>query len=95
VRYATINDALRTRFERYGETVLAVALGTLSPVTQGVTDMLDIMNNHREALIDWLTERRDIEERKADRMAAVEVSILVFVVVGVFIDCLLLVKGGK
>jgi hypothetical protein len=95
VRVAQIAPNVRDEFERYGELVLAHALATLSPVTPPVTELANLFNQHRTELLAWLTERRDIDQRKADRIEAVEVGILVFVVFGVVIDFLLLVTGNK
>jgi hypothetical protein len=53
--------------------------------------LLGFLNqNWREALA-WLTERRDIHERKEDRLETVEWAILVFVIVGVLADILIVV----
>src|ERR1700752_3675557 len=81
VRVAQISPDARTLFERYGEVVLAVGLGTLSPVTPPVTELADLFNEDRPGLLEWITERRDIEERKADRTEARDVAILVFAAV--------------
>jgi hypothetical protein len=78
VRRATITETLRTEFERYGELVLAHALAAASPVTPLVGDLQKYTTEDRAHLMAWLTERRDIGERKADRTEARDVAILVF-----------------
>jgi hypothetical protein len=67
VRYAQITPDRRTEFERYGELVLAHALATSSPVTPPAAELAQILlPDYRRELLAWLTERRDIAERKAN-----------------------------
>jgi hypothetical protein len=85
VRRANIPEQLRTQFERYGEDVLAHALAVGAHHTQG-PELLNIMSGDRSPIMAWLTERRDIHERREDRLETVEWAILIFVIVGVLAD---------
>jgi hypothetical protein len=89
VRRARISEDLRTRFERFGEDVLAHALAVGSLLTQG-KELLNLVEVHREEIMEWLTERRDIHERKEQRLEVAEWAILVWVVVSVIADIIIL-----
>ena len=91
VRRAKISEDLRTRFERFGEDVLAHALAVGSILTQG-RELLNLIEGHREAVMEWLTERRDIHERKEQRLETAEWAILVWVVVGVIADIIIVMR---
>ncbi len=90
VRKANISEELRTKFERFGEDVLAQALAVGAQRTQGV-ELLELLQGDRTPIMEWLTERRDIHERKEDRLETIEWLILIFVIVGVLADILILV----
>ncbi len=90
VRKANISEELRTKFERFGQDVLAQALAVGAQRTQGV-ELLELLQGDRTPIMEWLTERRDIHERKEDRLETVEWLILIFVIVGVLADILILV----
>lgn len=92
VRRANISDDLRTKFERYGETVIAHALGTGSMSTHS-GPLFGLLNQQSQAALDWLTERRDIHERREDRLETVEIAILLFVVIGVVMDLVLVIQS--
>ena len=85
VRYADIPAELRDRFELFGEDVLAHAVGAGEHSSKGA-ELDGLLQQKRREILDWLRERRDIEERDARRMAAVEWAILIFVVLGVILD---------
>jgi beta-lactamase regulating signal transducer with metallopeptidase domain len=85
VRRAEISDKLRTDFERYGETMIALALANPAIADYSGSFFAQIKNEHKAAL-DWLTERRDIHERREDRLETVEIAILIFVVLGVIVE---------
>jgi len=93
VRGANIPDDLRTTFERYGEDVLAhaVAIGAAS-AGQG-PELIELLQGKKREIFDWLTERRDIKERKEQRIETVEWAILVWVVLGVIADIILVIRG--
>ena len=90
LRKANITDDQRTEFERFGEGVLAQAFAVGAARTQG-PDLLNVLQRDRAPLLAWLTERRDIHERKEDRLETVEWAILIFVIVGVLADILIVV----
>jgi hypothetical protein len=85
VRRAGVSDDLRKQFERYGETVIAQALAT-APMGLYGGPLYGLLNKEHQAALDWLTERRDIHERREDRLETVEWAILIFVVVGVIVE---------
>jgi hypothetical protein len=89
VRRANISQELRDDLERFGETVIAGAL-VLGPHSSDDKPLYALVNNHQPESLAWLTERRDIAERKEQRVETVEVAVLIFVVVGVIVDVLLL-----
>jgi len=82
---------VRDELERYGELAVATALARAFDVQS--SPMFDLARTHRDHALAWLTERRDIAERKEQRMETVECEILIFVIFGVVIDILLLVNG--
>src|SRR5690242_11424807 len=86
VRRAKISDDLRATFERYGEDVLAhaVAVGSYSSA-QG-PELIELLQGSKSQIMAWLTERRDIHERREDRLETVEVAILFAVIIGVLAD---------
>lgn len=92
VRHADIPQELRDRFETYGENVLASALavGANTP-GQGV-ELVGLIQQKRREMTEWLMEKRDIAERREQRLETAEWAILVFVVIGVFADVLLILK---
>jgi len=84
-----IPQDVRDELERYGELAVATALARAFDVQSG--PMFDLARTHRDHALAWLTERRDIAERKEQRMETVECAILI--IFGVVIDILLLVNG--
>jgi len=92
VRRANIPDNSRDWFERYGEVVIAQALAT-SYAGSDPSSLSGFVFQRRDDAANWLTERRDIHERKEDRLETVEWAILVFVVVGVMADIILVMYG--
>jgi ferric-dicitrate binding protein FerR (iron transport regulator) len=91
VRRANISKDLRTRFERFGEDVLAHALAVGSILTQG-RELLNLIEGHREEVMEWLTERRDNHERREQRLETAEWAILIWVVVGVIADIIIVMR---
>jgi hypothetical protein len=85
VRRADIPQDLREQFELFGETIMALAIesGDANRIGQ---ELAWLGQNKRWEIVAWLRERRDIEACHADRLEAVEVGILVFVVIGVILD---------
>jgi len=95
VRRASISQADRDRFERYGETVVALLLAnelTERPQTELriiFTTFLEKVIVNVDAAAAWLTERADLREQREDRIEIVEWAVLLFVAVGVVADILL------
>jgi hypothetical protein len=58
-------------------------------ISSGEADLLNVLQRDRAPLLAWLTERRDIHERKEDRLETVEWAILIFVIVGVLADIII------
>jgi len=85
VRPAGISDDLRKQLERYGETIIAHALAT-APMGLYGGPLYGLLQREHQAALDWLTERRDIHQRREDRLEMVEWAILIFVVVGVIVE---------
>ena len=85
VRRAPISDDLRTQFERYGETVVAHVVAAAPTGSDGGL-LHELLNKQREAALDWLTERRDVDQRRQDRLETLEIAILVFLMLGVVFD---------
>src|SRR5215471_1173502 len=84
IRRANIPQTLRDEFERLGEQILVGAL--VVPMDVAASALHDIRANHRVEAEAWLQEQRDAQERRHDRLEAVEVAILVAVVIGVIVD---------
>ena len=85
ISYATIPTDLRKQFERYGETLMALAIES-GDATRIGTNLARLGQGQREQIVDWLKERRDIEAEHQDRLETVEWAILIFLVVGVIAD---------
>jgi len=88
VRPANIPADLRDELERYGELAVATALARGFDVP--TSPMFTLVRDRRDDTLAWLTERRDIAERKEQRLETVEWAILIFLIVGVTVDVLLL-----
>jgi len=86
VRKANISPELRAKFELFGEDVLAhaVAVGSFSAAQGG--ELVNLLQRSSPEIRAWLNERRDIHERREDRLETVEVAILFAVIVGVLAD---------
>ncbi|MGA3305558.1 MAG: hypothetical protein ABSC26_06075 [Stellaceae bacterium] len=101
VRYAEIPNELRDRFELFGEDILAQAFSAAqwNSVVQGV-ELINLIQSRRPEIIAWLRERRDLEERREQRVETLEWAILIFVGIEVVHDLpsiigwLLGVQGG-
>jgi hypothetical protein len=85
VRRANIPDTLRDQLEQAGETVVAMMLAS-GITAQYSGPLVGVLQTQWEGALAWLTERRDIQERREDRLEMVEWAILIFVVVGVLAD---------
>jgi hypothetical protein len=99
VRRAHISQEDRDKFERYGETVVALLVGSeltdqpdehTSIVVGGFMLKKHIVNADEAAA--WLTERADLAERREDRLETVEWAVLIFVAVGVAADIALVLQ---
>ncbi len=88
VRKANISEEQRKQFERFGEDVLAHALAVGADRTQG-RELLGLLEGDRTPIMKWLTERRDIHERREDRLETVEWFILGWVILGVIADIII------
>ena len=87
VRYAQIPDELRERFELFGETVLSMAIAspTYNSLVQGV-ELVGLMQVKRAEITAWLRERRDLAERREQRLETLEWAILVLILIEVVHD---------
>jgi hypothetical protein len=99
IRRAHISQIDRDRFERYGETVVALLLGSeLTERPEAGTGIIKIAGFYQKVIVDvnaasaWLTERADLRERREDRIETVEWAVLIFVAVGVIVDIFLLLQ---
>lgn len=99
VRRADIHPDDRDRFERYGETLVALLVASeltdhpdehTSIVVGGFMIKKHIVN--AEAATAWLTERADLAELREQRLETVEWAVLVFVAIGVVVDIALLFR---
>jgi len=59
--------------------------------TQG-PELLGLLSGDRTPNLEWLTEQRDIHERKEDRLETFEWAILAWVVVGVIADIIIVMR---
>lgn len=84
MRVANIPAAIRDELERSGETVVAHALAV--PMDVPNSPLHKFRHEERPAAEAWLTERRDIAERKEQRVEAVEWAVLIFVVLGTAVE---------
>jgi len=92
VRKANIPDSHRDIFERYGEHVIgSILAGGFSPGAEELVDVYRPSEIQKDAR-DWLTEQRDLHERREQRLEIAEWAILIFVVLGVFIEVVRLVR---
>ncbi len=89
VRYATIPQASRDIFERFGDSIIASVVTGFAG--QRVDELNSICENpkRREEATAWLTERGDLRELHEQRLETAEWAILIFVVVGVVLDLIL------
>ena len=90
IRKANISGDLRTQLEVYGEAIIAQALAT-STLAQ-YSGPLGFLQTNSAGALEWLTERRDLDEHREDRLETVEWAILVFVIIGVLADCLIVAR---
>lgn len=105
VRYADISQDLRNSLERYGENVVSFALGAgVSPGSHGIsmgnaspTDITLqlLIQKNRDHVLAWLTERRDLAEKREQRVETLEWAVLAFVILGVITDLAVLVGGHR
>lgn|SRR5487761_956342 len=87
VRYAEIPEELRDRFELFGEDVLAQAVSSAqwNSIVQGV-ELIGLIQQKRREIMAWLRERRDLAERREQRVETLEWAILIFVGIEVLHD---------
>jgi hypothetical protein len=83
VRRADIPDDIRTKLELFGETVVAMSLSTGIVRDPG---QLGFLKDSWPDALAWLQERRDIHERREDRLETVEWAILLFVAFSLLTD---------
>jgi hypothetical protein len=85
VTYANLTPELRKKFETYGEDVIAQAVAN-PDIGMGPGDLPALIRSNYSLALDWLGERRDLHERREDRLETLELAILVFVVLGVIVE---------
>jgi hypothetical protein len=97
VRHASLDTDLRDLFEQYGELVVALALAVGSLQGTGLrttpvapTHAMRVVHAHQDAAAQWLTERRDLAERRESITMILNVALLAFVVCGTL---LILLRG--
>jgi hypothetical protein len=93
VRQANLDLDLRGLFEQYGEQVVAFALALGSMQGTGIrthpvapTHAMRVVHAHQDAAAQWLTERRDIEERQRTVSMILSVALLVVLGCGTFVN---------
>ena len=72
---------------------MTVATALATPMDVATSPMYTLLHADRHHTLAWLTERRDIHERREDRLETVEWAILVWVVLGVIADIILVIRG--
>jgi hypothetical protein len=91
IRRADIPPELRTEFERYGE--ILIAMGLSQPQAASYSGpFFALISSHGNEAAAWLTERRDLDERRENRLELVGWAILLFVVIGVLADIAILLS---
>lgn len=93
VRKAQIRADARAEFERYGTPVIAHALAISGQSPGFPGHVVSYVTAHANDATAWLTEKRDIEARHADRIETLEWAILIFLVVGTIVEIASLVKS--
>ncbi len=73
------------KLEAYGENVVALAVAN-PEIVQGGGDLPNLIRMNYAKATEWLIERRDIHERREDRLETVEWAILIAVIIGVVAD---------
>ena len=82
IREAKIDSELRKTFEQYGVQVMQQILSVGSNFRhQGRVEWVE---THRDALLEWLTEKHDIQERKERVSFVMEAAIVVLVAAELF-----------
>jgi hypothetical protein len=101
VRRATLDDDLRDLFEQYGEQVVAMALALGSNQGTGLrthpvapTHAMSVVHAHQDAAAQWLRERRDMAERREAIALILNVVLLVFISLTVFLGVVNLFRGA-
>lgn len=93
VRKANIPEELRATFEQFGETVIATFLATGTTAKYTYTGPLGVLNESWQEALAWLAERRDIQERREDRLETVGWAILIWVIMGLIADIILVMRS--
>jgi hypothetical protein len=90
VRYANIPPDSRNKFEQFGENVFANALAS-GQLSAAYPELGSLQNDdqYRADLGEWLIERRDLAERREQRLETFEAAILIFVFLEVLRDYIL------
>jgi hypothetical protein len=85
VREAELDPSLRDFFEQVGEQIVALALAIEATRGNGVhmtpiapTDAMNVIYEHQDEAAQWLTERRDLAERRDTLNAMVRAAFLGF-----------------
>jgi hypothetical protein len=90
VRYANIPQDARNNFEQFGENVFAHALASgQHSAAYPELGPLQSDDKYRANLRKWLIERRDLAERREQRLETFEAAILIFVFLEVLRDYIL------
>ena len=93
VRNANIPPDERDLFESYGEHVIGLILaGGFNPAAGDLHRVYAVSETKVHAKA-WLRERGDLRERHETLTFWLEVGVLIFVILGVVVDTLLLLKG--
>jgi hypothetical protein len=93
IRKAGISKNDRDIFERYGEFVIGnVLAGGLQPPVGELQKLYRDMGPKHKDAADWLTERGDSKEQQEQRMETVEWAVLIFVLAGVVVEGLQLLR---
>jgi hypothetical protein len=92
VREANLDPALREFFEQVGEQMVALGLAVeatsgkgdhMTPIT--LTNAMSVIYEHQDEAAQWLTEQRDVAERRKTLIMLVRAAFLVFLLATILI----------
>jgi hypothetical protein len=93
VRQADLDLDLRDIFEQYGEQVVAFALALGSMQGTGLrttpvapTHAMRVVHAHQDDAARWLTERRDLEERRETVRMILSIALLAFLLCSTIVN---------